>query len=78
MRVKMHGHARRHVTNRSRLSLTATLVWLLVLGAISTALSPGRVGDVGLLSLALIGARVLWNLDAVTAAWRQDRAAKRN
>jgi hypothetical protein len=75
MRVKMHGHARRHVTNRSRLSLTATLV---VLGAISTALSPGRVGDVGLLSLALIGARVLWNLDAVTAAWRQDRAAKRN
>lgn len=67
-----------HVTNRSRLSLLGTLSWALLFVVVSAAWSPGWIGQVGLLTLALVGVGVLWNLDAIAAAWREDRKAKRD
>ncbi len=66
------------VTNRSPLSLAATLCWVLIFVAVSAVVSPGWLGEVVLLTLALVGVGVLWNLEAISAAWREDRASKRN
>jgi uncharacterized membrane protein (DUF4010 family) len=66
------------VRNRSRFSLLGTLFWALLLVVVSAAWSPGWFGQVGLVTLAVVGAGVLWNVDDVAAAWREDREAKRN
>jgi uncharacterized membrane protein (DUF4010 family) len=66
------------VRNRSRFSLLGTLFWALLFVVVSAAWSPGWFGQVGLATLAVVGAGVLWNVDDVAAAWREDREAKRN
>lgn len=65
------------MTNRSRLSVVATLCWVLLFVVLISALSPGWVGQVLLFALALIGALVLGNFDTLASAWREDKEAKR-
>jgi len=66
------------VTNRSRLSLIGTLAWVLLFVIVRAAWSPDWPRQIGLLILGLVGAGVLWNLDAIASARREDREAKRN
>jgi hypothetical protein len=63
---------------QSRLSVVLTIAWVMLFVIVSAVWSPGWLGQVGLLTLGLVGAGVLWNLDAIVAAWRQDRGAKRS
>ena len=65
-----------YVTNRSRLSLLGTLAWALPFVVASAALRPGRLWQIELYSLAVVGAGVLWNIDAIAVVWREGRAAK--
>lgn len=65
------------VTGRSRLSAGATICWALAWIVVVAALRPGWLGGAVLLALFLIVAGVLWNWDALTDAWRDDRARRR-
>jgi hypothetical protein len=64
--------------SRSSASRFATIVWALLFVVVDAAWRPVWAGHVALLTVALVGAGVLWNLDALRAAWRDDQEAKRN
>lgn len=66
------------VMKRSRLSMAAALSWVLICVVLSAALKPNFIGTAGLLAVTVIGAGVLWSFDAIAAAWREDRDAKRD
>ena len=66
------------VSNRSLLSMAVTVCWVLVFVVGWSVMSPGWIGNAVLLALTLVGAGVLWNIDAIGEAWRADRAEKRS
>lgn len=66
------------VRKRSRLSLLGTFAWALLVVIVGAALQPGWLGQIGLGVLAILGFFVLWNLDDLRVAWREDMEAKRN
>ncbi|WP_148046700.1 hypothetical protein [Nocardioides pocheonensis] len=65
------------MANRSRLGRSAALCWLLLSAILDAAWTPGWLGQVGLFTVAAVGAGVLWNAGALAAAWREDEEAKR-
>ncbi len=57
--------------------MAAALGWVLIFVVLDAALRPAWIGEGGLLTLAFVGAGILWNINGIVAAWRNDQAAKR-
>ena len=57
--------------------MAAALGWVLKFVVLDAALRPAWIGEVGLLTLAFVGARILWNINGIVPAWRNDQAATR-